>query len=454
MSSTFQQQTITEDGQLLLKKAQTDQVETVWDRHQAQQPKCGYCDMGLSCRICVMGPCRMDPFGEGPQQGVCGADADIIVARNLCRMIAAGAASHSDHGRDLVEVLAEVAKGHAPGYAIREAEKLKQRGRRIGWKPRAREVLAIAGELADAMQEDYGTRIKADHPPHAGSRQTPGDLGKAGDHSPGHRPGNFGDDAPHAHGRGQRLADPAASGAQQRPVRRLGRLHDRNARSRTSSLERPPQSPPASMSGVLKKDQVNIIVHGHNPVVSEMLLYGLPVFGLGEACQKQGRQRHQSGRSLLHGERTAHAARRPHGWQPPHDRAGAFDGRRGHDARGLPVHHAVPGKGGGLLPHADDQHERQGPLSRNAAPGISSGQRRRTGQEPGAGGHRKFRQTAKVYLPVEPVNRSAGFRWKPSSARLAEPWRHCSMPSRREKSEGLSGSWDATTPASCRTTGM
>ena len=62
-----------------------------------------------------MGPCRIDPFGDGPRQGVCGADADIIVARNLGRMIAAGAASHSDHGRDLVEVLAQVAEGNGSG---------------------------------------------------------------------------------------------------------------------------------------------------------------------------------------------------------------------------------------------------------------------------------------------------------------------------------------------------
>jgi hydroxylamine reductase (hybrid-cluster protein) len=103
--------TITQDGDLLFAKAVQDGIETVWDRHEAQQPQCGFCDMGLSCRICIMGPCRVDPFGEGPQTGVCGADADIIVARNLCRMVAAGAASHSDHGRDLVEVLAGVADG-------------------------------------------------------------------------------------------------------------------------------------------------------------------------------------------------------------------------------------------------------------------------------------------------------------------------------------------------------
>ena len=118
--------TITDDGRQLLEKAHRDNIETVWQRHEAQQPQCGFCDMGLSCRICIMGPCRVDPFGEGPQTGVCGADADIIVARNLCRMIAAGAASHSDHGRDLVEVLAAVAEGSAPGYKIRDEAKLKR----------------------------------------------------------------------------------------------------------------------------------------------------------------------------------------------------------------------------------------------------------------------------------------------------------------------------------------
>ncbi|HSO18923.1 MAG TPA: carbon monoxide dehydrogenase, partial [Desulfosarcina sp.] len=124
--SQYEDLTITKDGQLMLKKAAADQLETVWDRYQAQLPQCGYCEMGLSCRICNMGPCRVDPFGEGPQKGVCGADADIIVARNLGRTIAAGAASHSDHGRDLVEVLMAVGEGRAPGYAIRDEAKLKR----------------------------------------------------------------------------------------------------------------------------------------------------------------------------------------------------------------------------------------------------------------------------------------------------------------------------------------
>jgi carbon-monoxide dehydrogenase catalytic subunit len=133
----------------------------VWDRHEAQQPQCGFCDMGLSCRICIMGPCRVDPFGEGPQTGVCGADADIIVARNLCRMVAAGAASHSDHGRDLVEVLAGVADGTAIGYKIRDEAKLRRLAEEYGVVTDGKSTRGIAGELADAMMEDYGMRQKA-----------------------------------------------------------------------------------------------------------------------------------------------------------------------------------------------------------------------------------------------------------------------------------------------------
>ena len=160
MSEIHASRTLTQDGQLLLKKIERDQIETVWERHLAQQPHCGFCEMGLSCRICAMGPCRVDPFGEGPQQGVCGADADIIVARNLGRMIAAGAASHSDHGRDLVEVLATVGAGDGSGYQIREPEKLKALAAEYGVDIEGKELTLIAAELAYAMQEDFGTRKK------------------------------------------------------------------------------------------------------------------------------------------------------------------------------------------------------------------------------------------------------------------------------------------------------
>jgi carbon-monoxide dehydrogenase catalytic subunit len=149
---------INKDARAMIARAREEGIETVWDRLAAQQPQCGYCAMGVSCRNCSMGPCRVDPFGEGPQKGVCGADADIIVARNLGRTIAAGAAAHSDHGRDILEVFAELAEGKTSGYEIRDPDKLRALAEEWGVGTEGRETFEIAQDLASAMMEDFGTR--------------------------------------------------------------------------------------------------------------------------------------------------------------------------------------------------------------------------------------------------------------------------------------------------------
>ncbi len=149
---------IHEDARAMLAVAREEGIETVWDRLQAQQPQCGYCALGVSCRNCAMGPCRVDPFGEGPQRGVCGADADVIVARNLGRTIAAGSSAHSDHGRDILEVFRETAAGRTTGYAIADEAKLQRLATERGLATEGRTSEEVAGELADAMLEDYGSR--------------------------------------------------------------------------------------------------------------------------------------------------------------------------------------------------------------------------------------------------------------------------------------------------------
>ena len=156
--SEYKEYSTCTDAQLTLKKAREDGVETAWDRLKKQEPQCGYCELGVSCRICVMGPCRIDPFGEGPQRGVCGADAEIIVARNLARMIASGAASHSDHGRDLLGVLHKIGLGKAPGYGIKDPDKLKRIAAEHGVSTANLSNEEIARLLAEAVMEDYGMK--------------------------------------------------------------------------------------------------------------------------------------------------------------------------------------------------------------------------------------------------------------------------------------------------------
>jgi carbon-monoxide dehydrogenase catalytic subunit len=267
----FSQRTITEDGRLMLAKSEREGIETVWDRLEAQQPHCGYCELGLSCRNCSMGPCRIDPFGEGPQQGVCGADADIIVARNLGRMIASGAAAHSDHGRDLVEVLAAVAEGAAPGYSIGDEGKLRRVAAEYGVETEGREVTAVAGDLARAMQEDYGTRqssirlaARAPEPrralwdklgiaPRGIDRETSEMM---------HRT-HMGVDNDWQNLLLQGLRNALSDGWGGSMI----------ATEVSDILFGTPQPVASRVNlGVLRQDQVNIAVHGHNPIVSETIM--------------------------------------------------------------------------------------------------------------------------------------------------------------------------------------
>ncbi len=110
----------------------------------------GYC-----CKICAMGPCRVTKGKDG-QTGVCGATVDTIVARNFARMVAAGASAHSDHGRDLAYTLKAVAEGDAPDYQIRDPFKLKMIAEYLDIEAEGRPILELAGEVADVLLAQFG----------------------------------------------------------------------------------------------------------------------------------------------------------------------------------------------------------------------------------------------------------------------------------------------------------
>ncbi|GAB4247920.1 anaerobic carbon-monoxide dehydrogenase catalytic subunit [Deferrisoma sp.] len=262
--------TVTQDAPGVIEKARREGIETVWDRHEAQKPRCGYCDLGLSCRICAMGPCRIDPFGEGPQQGVCGADADIMVARNLGRMIAAGSASHSDHGRDLVETLLAVGEGRAPGYAIADEGKLRALAAEYGIATDGKDALALARELAEEMLEEFGMKkgrlqfVNRMPASRVAVWEKLGVLPRGIDREVTemmHRT-HMGVDNDYVnillHGFRTALADGLG-----------GSMIGTELSDVLFGVPKPTTS--RANLGVIRADQVNILLHGHNPVVSEMV---------------------------------------------------------------------------------------------------------------------------------------------------------------------------------------
>jgi carbon-monoxide dehydrogenase catalytic subunit len=140
----------------MLELAASSGIDTAWERLEKMQPQCGFGEMGVCCRICSMGPCRVDPFGEGAQLGVCGADANTIAARNLVRMIAGGAAAHSDHGRDVAEALLDAASNPDSDYEIEDEIKLGQVAEYLQVDTEGKDKVEIARAVAETALGQFG----------------------------------------------------------------------------------------------------------------------------------------------------------------------------------------------------------------------------------------------------------------------------------------------------------
>ncbi|MGD8466703.1 MAG: carbon monoxide dehydrogenase, partial [Anaerolineae bacterium] len=129
-------------------------IETAFDRAERIKP-CPIGSDGVCCKICAMGPCRL--VGK-VKTGICGATVETVVARNLARQIAAGAAAHSDHGRDMTLALLAVAEGEAPDYRIRDTAKLVEVAHFLGIPYEGRETLDIAKDVAEKALAEFGNQ--------------------------------------------------------------------------------------------------------------------------------------------------------------------------------------------------------------------------------------------------------------------------------------------------------
>ncbi len=143
----------------MMLRAEQIGIDTAFDRFDVQQPQCSFGLAGVCCKICNMGPCKITP--KSPK-GVCGADADLIVARNLLRSAAAGASQHGMHAREVILSLKWAAEGRL-NIPIMGQQKIRDTAKSFGIKTEHRQIKHIASDLADALLEDMSRTVPAEH---------------------------------------------------------------------------------------------------------------------------------------------------------------------------------------------------------------------------------------------------------------------------------------------------
>jgi len=264
---TAQQQSSDPAAQEMLIRAEELGIGTAFTRADDMAP-CNIGAAGMCCKQCGMGPCRLTKDG---QVGVCGATIDTIQARNLIRAIAAGAAAHSDHGRDMAFTLKAVANGETEGYTIRDVAKLRIVASKYNIPVEKRSPQEIANDLADLYISQFGQQkgeiapvIRAPKKrqqlwhqlkvvPRGIDREVVEAL---------HRT-HIGDDQDHEHilqhairvgisdgWGGSMIATDISDILFGTPAPVLGQANP----------------------GVLKDDMVNVVVHGHEPTLSQMIV--------------------------------------------------------------------------------------------------------------------------------------------------------------------------------------
>ncbi len=262
----------------MIEKAAKDGVNTAFDRAAAMKP-CPIGMVGSCCKHCGMGPCRVPlPKGrtETPEEkkkrrGICGATSETIAARNFIRMIAGGAAAHSDHGRGVAELFLAAARGEAPGYEIKDEQKLLQLALDWGVEIGDRSNQEIAIDVGEIALAEFGKQegellflrraplkrqelwrslgvaprgidrevVEIMHRTHIGVDQDYQSLLKQGVRTA--LADGWG---------GSMIATELQDILFGTPAPILGRVN----------------------LGVLSRDEVNIIIHGHDPLLSEMIV--------------------------------------------------------------------------------------------------------------------------------------------------------------------------------------
>lgn len=270
---------------MLLAQAEAEGIPTVFSRAAAMAP-CPIGEVGKCCKNCHMGPCRLVKPG---QRGVCGATLETVAARNLARAIAAGAAAHSDHGLDMAFTLEAVAKGEAPGYEVRDPAKLRSVAQAMGIQADSRSVndlaLAVAERAIGNFSQMRGELTYVSRAP-ARRQQIWRSLGIAPRSVTReivetlHRT-HIGTDQDPEHILRHALRTALSDGWGGSML----------ATDISDILFGTPSPTVARVNlGVLEEDKVNIVIHGHEPTLSEMIVAAAQDPEMIEYARTQGAQ--------------------------------------------------------------------------------------------------------------------------------------------------------------------
>lgn len=273
----------------MIDKASRENISTVFSRADSMRP----CPIGVEescCKVCSMGPCRLPRSKKGEQRqraGVCGATIDTVVARNFARKIAAGSASHSDHAREVAKTFLMAARGETPDFSIKDEIKLFEVALDFGITIEKRDVKEIAVELGEKALNEFGKQS--------------GELIYTGK-------------APLRRQELWRKYGIMPRGIDREIVEVMHRTHmgvDQDYRHILEQATRAaladgwggsmistelqdimfgtPVPVLGSINlGVLKEDQVNVIVHGHEPLLPEMLVVASRDPAIKELAEKAG----------------------------------------------------------------------------------------------------------------------------------------------------------------------
>ena len=236
-------------------------------RVKNQTPHCGFGEAGTCCRICSMGPCRITP--KSPR-GICGCDVHGIVGRNYLRFTAGGAATHSDHGRQICHTLYQTKEGGA--YQVKDPEKLKRIAGEWGIETEGKDIYDLAHEVAETGLLEYGKPFGTQR----FLKRAPEHTQKLW-HDAGIEPRAIDREVSQS----LHMTHMGCSSLPEALIKQSLRagLSDGWGGSMMGTefsdvlFGTPKPVDTTANIGVMEKDMVNIIVHGHDPSLSEMIVF-------------------------------------------------------------------------------------------------------------------------------------------------------------------------------------